>query len=765
MRLWLIPVVVLCTILCSKPGTASLFRNRNNNTIVGLFSVHTASADPSQCTNELNFKSAVQSQALVYAVEKLSSDPNFKDIPLGIDIEDICSERPENVLDVMNTLFKRHNAPGPAAFVVDLSDLPTKLVEDKSQNVPVFFLGSQHQVEGVFNFEPNKPRIGIALAKLVQQLNWTVFDALVANSSEYEYFKEATKSSKICENRVFHERIISGQTFGVGNETYPLLVFSDTLKTITNLPPELKGRDAIIASDVLEIDERFPKTLALKQATPILDEFEEYLLKTAKSSNGWFGKLINASAQFGECKEPGDQSCWSVILGKLSAELRHGGKVIDAVYTIAHALKNTKNIPIRSDDIVTTPEFTSPTGRQICFSATKDLSKLQYNVYNLAKSPATSLGKIHTLPGVAVAQLSLDETDLNRDTSNCLATCPERLSPVPNSAKCCVTCEKENSTGCAKGQRLSKDGMKCLEIRVDYLKWKHPLSIVIFILAILLFCVLLYLANLYHKKAQTAVILTSKLAAFPLLLSLFITLIHPLLPIIKPSSTSCNAYVFGFVQALGIPLCILISRSNSFFKKFREEDGSSRRKVLRSNPQNLIAICLIVFQVTLSIIFIAVSSAHVVHYETADPYVDYIECSTFSSAEFLFPFFFTIVLSLFFTIKNFGAETNEEDTYESHFTAIFFFAFYFLSFVNIIVVYGVVGKVKIMVLCVLGVLHLLNFLCFIFFPKVYVIVFKRDLIRFSPFPLNSDRQVLILDFNTDQPEIEIVQRGDKKGPP
>ena len=765
MRLWFLIVVIMCAILFSKSGTAALFRNRNNNTIVALLSVHAASTGPIQCTNELNFKSAVQSQALVYAVDKLSMDPNFKDIPLGIDIEDICQDKPENVLNTMNTLYKRLNAHEPTAFLADLSDLSTQLVVHKSQNVPVFTLASQRPGDGAFTFEANKPRIGIALARLVQQLNWTVFDVLVANgSAEYEHFKEATKASKICENRMFVEKLLSHQTLGNGNETYPLLVFSDTLKTLANLPSKLKERDAIIASDFLEIDRRFPKTLALKQPTLNLDEFEEFLLKTAQNNNSWFGRLIRDSAQFGECKTPGSLSCWSVVLGKLSAELRHAGKVIDAAYTIAHALKSTKKMSLKSNDIVATPEFASPTGRKICFSANKDLSKVQYDVYNLAKNHSTTLGNVQTLPNDAEAKLSLDEIDLNRDTSGCLATCPEGFSPAPTALKCCVTCEKENSTACAKGLRLSKDGMKCVEVRVDYLKWKHPLSIVIFILAIILFCVLLCLANLYHKKAQTSVILTSKLATFPLLLSLFITLIYPLLPIIKPSSTSCNAYVFGFIQALGIPLCVLISRSNSFFKKFRDENGS-RSKVLRSNPQNLIAIFLILFQVTLSIIFVAVTSAHVVHYETSDPYVDYIECSTFSTAEFLFPFFFTIILSLFFTVKNFGAETNEEDTYESHFTAIFFFAFYFLSFVNIVVVYGVVGKVKIMLLSVLGVLHLLNFLFFIFLPKVYVILFKRDLIRFSPFPLNSDRQVLILDFNTEQPGIEIVQRGDKRGSP
>jgi hypothetical protein len=762
MRVWVILVVFLYTIFCSESGIASSLRSQGNNTIIALLPIHTSTADSKQCSNEVHFKSAVESQALEYAVQKVNSDPNFKDqISLGLDIEDMCNKTPQNVINVIDTSFTKYKNQKPSAFIVDLSDLLTRLVLHESKNVPVFTLGSHRPRDDAFIFEPSKPRIGNAVETLLRQLNWTAFDVLVANASDYEYFKDATKTSEVCENRVFYEQSISGQTLNNDNETYPLLIFSDTIKTLTNLPAKLKGRNAIIASNFLEIDERFPKTFALKQRVPNLDEFEEFLRKSAQNNDSWFGGMIRKSAQFGECKEPGNESCLSEILGKLSGELRHGGKVIDAVYTIAHALKNTKKRPLSNDDIVGTPEFTSPTGKEICFSAKKELSKLQYNVYNLAKTPATLLGNIQTLPDNTKAQLSLVELDLNRDTTGCLVTCPIGLSPVPTSAKCCVTCEKENSTACEKGLRLSDDGLKCVEVRLDYLKWKHPLSIVIFILVLFLFCVLFCLVNLYHKKAQSPTILTSKLATMPLLLSLFITLIHPMLPIIKPSATSCNAYVFGFVQALGIPLCILISRSNSYFKKFREEDGSLKRKVLRSSPQNLIAIFLIVFQIILSIIFIAVLSAHVVHYETADPYVDYIECSTFSGGEFLFPFFFIIILSLFFSVKNFGAETVSEDTYEAHFTAIFFLGFYLLSFINIVVVYAVTGKVKVMLLCVLGVLYLLNFLFFIFLPKVYVIVLNRDLIRFSP-PLYSDREVLIFG---DLPGIEDDQPEHKEGPP
>ena len=749
MRLWIIPMVLFYTIYCSKSGIASLTRTKGNDTIIALLPFHTATADLTKCSNELNFKSAVESQALEYAVQKLNSDPNFKNhISLGIDIEDICKEKAEDLLNVMNTLFKRYNKQELAGFVVDLSEFLTGIVVHKSQNVPVLTVGSRRQ--DVFIFETNKPRLGNASANLVEKLNWTVFDVLVVNKDDYEYFKEEMKTFKICENRVFDEKFTSGQT--IDNETIPLLIFSDTLKTLANLPSKLKGRKTIIAGNDLEVNERFPKTLALKQRASNLDEFEQFLLNSAQSNSSWFGQKIRESAQFKKCKEPGSDSCWSDILGKLSGELRHGEKVIDAVYTIGHALKNSQKQPINNDDILMIPEFTSLTGKQICFSPNKYLSKLQFSVYNLAKTPAALLGNIQTLPDKTEVEVPLDNLDMNRDTSGCLTTCPAGLSPFPTSAKCCVTCEKENSSVCEEGTKLSKDGSKCVEARLDYLKWKHPLSIVIFILVILLFCLLLYLVNFYNKKVQNPVISTSKLATMPLLISLFITLIHPLLLIIKPGVSSCNAYVFGFIQALGIPLCILISRSNSYFKKFRQEDGTLKRKVLHSNPQNLIAIFLILFQVILSIILIAVSSAHVVYYETSDPYVDYIECSTFSGGEFLFPFFYIIILSLFFTVKNFGAETNEEDSYESHFTAIFFFAFYLLSFVNIVVVFGIVGKVKIMVLCVVGVLHLLNFLCFLFLPKVYVIVLKRDLTRFSPPPLNPDREILIFDLGIEDDE-------------
>ena len=751
MRVWVTLMVLLYTVLCFKPGTASLIRIKGNYTIIALLPVHSK-----QCSNELNLKAAVQSQALAYAVEKVNSDRDvLGDMSLGFEIEDVCYEQPEKLLDAMNTLFKRYKNQAPTAFLIDLSDVLTPLVVHKFQNIPVFSFGSRAS-KHAFSLEADKPRLGQALTKLVQQLNWTVFDVLVANSSDYEVFKEASKTSKACQNRVGY---ISEKSQKFGKEMYPLLVLSDSLQIVKKLQPELKGRDVVIASEFLEMDERFPKTLAVRQQVENLDDFGEFWRSPLNVMIAGLGRIVRDSAQFQECTLPGNESCLSEITGKLSEEVRYGGKVIDAVYTIAHALKSTKSRPLTNDGIISMPEFTSPTGREISFSQSKGLSKVEYSVYYLAKTPAAAVGSLQTSPTKTTAELSLDGLEFNRDSPSCLATCPEGLTPVPTSEKCCVKCVKQNSTGCEKGLRLSKDGVTCVKPRLDYLRWDHPLSIVIFIIVILLFCFLLYLVNIYHKKGQTSTILTSRLATLPLLLALFVTLIHPLLPIIKPGSSSCNAYVFGFVQALGIPLCIMISRSNSYSKRFRNEDGSLKRKIVHTNPQNLIAVFLILFQIILSIIFIAICSAHVVYYETADPYVDYIECSTFSGGEFLFPFFYTIILSLFFTVKNFGAVTQEEDTYESHFTAISLFAFYFLSFLNIILVYSISGKVKIMLICIVGVLHMLNFLCFIFLPKMYKIILQRDPIRFSPFPLTSgERQVLIFDLT--EKTIEI-----KGGPP
>lgn len=761
-------LTLLC--FCVESSISSLIRQPGNFTIAGFLPVHnSASTDPKKCSNQLDFKKVVETAALVYAVTNVNSDPSLLGgVTLGYDVAGTCKKNIDSLLTAINDLFKRHeNTNPPVALFLDFPQPLTQFIAYKHKDIPLFSLGpvSSQKRDNVFYLEPGQPRLPNALLKLIEQFKWTVLDVFVENRAQYELFKDLISSAKICESNVFYAKPNNSATDILNsNETkLPLLVFSDTFQILEKIPSFY--REIVFVGDFLDIGKNqsvdIPKIIALQRKRAKLNGFKEFLSESAKNNETWLGGLLRNSSQFLDCSGS-SKECMSGILDSLLGELWEGGKVVDAVYVVANALAKTQSGTLSVEDVSKVSEFTSPTGNTVRFTTDNDLLNVDYEVYNLAKTPAVIVGHIKTFPEKSntVAELSLDALKWTNNepeylNSSCLTTCPKGLTPVPSKgrlSKCCVTCRAENATECGKGRRLGKDGTQCVRIRLDYLRWRHPLSIFIMILVAIMFCVLVSFVNLYVKKADTPTISTSKLATMPLLLSLFITLILPLLPILKPSPTACNAYTFGFVHGLGIPLCILISRAYSHYKRFRTEEGALKKKVCHGDPQNLIAVVLIFIQLILSIIFLVVSPAHVIYSETAEPDVDYIECSMFSQGEFLYPFFYTILLTIVFSVKNFGAVTQEDDIYESHFAALSIFGYYFLSLSTMIVVYGVQGKVKIMLLCVIAFLYFFNYLIFIFFPKIYVIVFKRDPSKFSPFPLPmSDVEFLIVVDQDDPP--------------
>ena len=733
-------------------------RQSGNFTVAAYLPVHiSAGTNPRNCSTQLDFKRVVQIQAIMYATEKVNSDPNLLErVSLGYDIKDTCGEDPQSVFTNVKTLFnKPYKSKAPVALLLDFPQLLAHLAAVSiPQNVPLFSFNSIPNVrEGnIFYLEPGQRRLPSALRKLVQEFNWTLVDVFVENEEDYELFEDSIKSSKICVNNVFHRKKTISQILSVPEAKEPLLVFSDGFELFKQLPSSFfREREILFASDFLDTDKNrsnieFPGMIAVQRKRPQIKEFQEYLWETAQRNKTWLGKLLRNASQFEGCGGTRIDFCPSVKK-RLFSELRYAGKAIDAVYAVAHGLNNTKSDPLSSEDISAIPEFTSLTGNPIRFTASRDLWEVDYEVYKLEKMESIFVGNLKTFPKMSdlVLALDLDKIEWNsvnrgQPNSTCLASCPEGVAPVPSAgrlSKCCVTCPEQNSTVCEEGRRLSKDGMQCVVVRMDYLRWKHPFSLIMMILVVIVFCLLLYLVNLYVKKAQTPTILQSKLATLPLLISLFITLIVPLLPILKPSTSACNAYTFGYIQGLGIPLCILISRSCSYYKRFRTEEGRLKKKLCWSDPQNVIAVVLILIQLVLSVIFLAVLPAKVVHYKTDDSYVDYIECSLFSSGEFLYPFFYTILLTIIFSVKNFAAVTREEDVYESNFAALSIFGFYFLSLLTLVVLYAIHGKVKIMFVCLIAFLYAIDFLVFVFFPKIYVIVFKRDPSAFSPFPLST----------------------------
>lgn len=759
------PLVIAQLILLYDvlPTTASVIRQPGNLTVAAFLPIYQSTeSHPKDCSNRFDFKKVVETQAIMFAVNEVNSDSGLLDgVTLGYDIETACGERPERVLRSVNAM----KAKSPSAMLFDLPLVLTQLLA-QIHPIPVISLRSipDHRRGNVFYLEPAQSRSSYAIMKLIQELKWPRVDVLVENVKEYESFGSLIKTAEICVNDVLLSSQNISETVQGRDSKAPLLVFSETAQILKRLQPEiLRDREIVLVGDSTYVGKnqrrsQSPGTLAVVRKRAQLKQFQDYFLKSANKNGSWLGGILgNESQGTPSCGTHGNDTC-TTLPDRLSNELQFAGKAIDAVYVVAHALTKVQSKPLSERDLLTASSFTSPTGNPVHFTSSKDLWEVDYEIYDLAKMQKA--GSIKTFAKNSKTSMELNFGKVTWNTkarghpnSSCVTSCPSGITPIPSTeplAKCCVTC-------CEKGRRLDKDGARCVSVKLDYLRPRHPFSIVIMILVAILFCLLLYLANLFVKKAHTPTILTTKLATLPLLLSIFVTLILPLLPILKPSTSACNAYVFGYIHGLGIPLCILISRSYSYFLRYRMEDGTLKRKLCHGDPQNVIAVILILIQLLLSLIFLFLFPAHVVHFETDALDVDYIECSTFSTGEYLPPFFYLIILTIIFSVKNFQAVTREEDIYESNFAALSIFGFYFLSLLTLIVLYGVLGKVKVILVCLIAFFHVLNYLLLIFFPKVYVIVFKRDPSSFSPFPLPMVEQLEVAEF--------LIQDESSKGDP
>ena len=737
---YLFPLVIVQLVLLYDVvhATASVIRQPGNFTVAAFLPIYQSTeSHPKDCSNHLDFKRVVETQAIMFAVNAVNLDAGLLNgLTLGYDIETSCGEMPASVFNSVDAM----EAKPPSAMLLDLPLLLTKLIAEY-QRIPVISLSSipDDRQGDVFYLEPAQPRSAYAIVKLIQELKWPIVDVLVENAKEYESFKSLIKAAGICVNDVLHSSQNISETVQGRDSKAPLLVFSETPQILKQLHPGiLRDREIVLVGDSMYVGKnQSPGTIAVGRKRAKLNQFQDYFLKSAVNNGTWLGGILRNESQ-------------GTLPDRLSNELQFAGKAIDAVYVVAHTLTEVQSKQLSAKDLLMVSGFTSPTGNPIRFTASKDLWEVDYEIYDLAKMQ--NAASIKTFPkNNETTMLNFKNVTWNTEArghpnASCVTSCPSGITPVPSTeplAKCCVTCPR---TVCEKGRRLDKDGVQCIAVKLDYLLPQHPFSIVIMILVAILFCFLLYLVNLFVKKAHTPTILTTKLATLPLLLSIFATLIVPLLPILKPSTSACNAYVFGYIHGLGIPLCILISRSYSYFQRYRMDDGTLKRKLCHGDPQNVIGVILILIQLLLSLIFLFVYPAHVVHFETDAPDVDYIECSMFSSGEFLAPFFYLILLTIIFSVKNFQAVTREEDIYESNFAALSVFGYYFLSFLTLIVVYGVHGKTKVILFSLITFLHVLNYLLLIFFPKVYVIVFKRDPSSFSPFPLPMVERLEVAEF-------------------
>ena len=715
----------------------SFDRYQDGDVIIGqLLPVHQSSVG--QKCEMPDLVSIIKLEALVYTAQRLSNEDDG--LKIGYDIIDTCTR------DRLNSAIKRwfedekNNTRIPIAIITDLTNKGqffsvASRRQATAKNMPLISLKQRDNMWGnSYSMSPKKNTPQQAIFSLVKHFKWNILDIVNYDNNDNEMledFKEIVKDNDdvcVLNELLFINRDI--KWLKRGKKTSPVTtLFSkdkDISTFIDQLPRyNLSDWNIILGGEISEVNNHWENNmeglLGIRRNYGKLNDFEKYLKGSSK-----FNDIVVKTYCTNKTVE------WCKIIKQ---NIHHGASVIDAVYAIIKFQKSGSKTGLSG--ILAS----SPTGRTVSFSSDDTTrNEIVYDVLNFQGQKFVKVGKIEVNPEMKVTLSGTIVWKNGSPQGKCSADCkPGTWRDLWDAAgKCCwdcLTCKPgtvssyNNSNRCIEcptGTKPTSDQTKCQQPYIDYLKWHDPFSLIMIFLLTFTICFLVYAVNIYVKKANTPVFLRSKSASLPLLLSLFVTFVLPVLLLMKPTQSACGAYNAIFMFSLGIPLTFLIARSHTVLNFCYGEDGELKRKWFHCSPQTIISFSLIILQLIIVVIVLAVAPPKVLKVSTSEPDVEYIECESHSRPEFLPLVFFILVLIMAFNILHMSEELSPANQNEVKFVSFGIYLMYMIIFVYFVAVFGINGKNKIRVLCAMAYLFGVNFFTTIFLPKIYVILFKPE---------------------------------------
>ena len=698
-----------------------------------------------KCANP-DLASVIKVEALIYAANRLTNE-NDK-LKIGYDIIDTCSETTPRARQnfAMKKWFQdaKNISSIPVAIITDLNDQREfyTLASERpryGKHMPLISLKLRKKVwDNAYSMSPKENTPQHAILGLVRHFNWNILDVVKYNDVDgFDNFKKLSNDSDICllNELSFRDSDLKWLKRGQKNSPVAVLFSKNNVSSfIDELPSyNLSDWNIVLGHEVSKEKHHWKRNMAgvvgIRRNYGNLNDFEKYLQTS---------KLLENAVMKTYCSNVTSEQCTSHKDQVIGQNIHQGASVIDAVYAVIKSFQTGSNrLP---ETGLTGIHVTSITGRVVSFNS-DDLTRneIMYDVVNFRTDKYVKVGKIEFNPKIKVTLSHPIAWKNERPQGRCSADCePGTWREIWDGAeKCCWNCRacvlgtvssfvnRNHCVKCPVGSKPTSDQSKCQPPYIDYLKWHDPFSLIMIFLLAFTVCFLVYTVNIYVKKAKTPVFLRSKSASLPLLLSLFVTFVLPVLLLMKPTISACGAYNAIFMFSLGIPLTFLIARSHVILNYCYGHDGELKRKWFKvCSPQTVISFVLIILQLIVVVIVLAAAPPNVL--TTSELDVEYIECASHSRPEFLPLVFFILALIMAFNILHMSEECSPSNQNEVKFVSLGIYLMYALIFIYFVAVFGINGKKKIRVLCALSYLMGVNFLASVFLPKIYVILFKPE---------------------------------------
>ncbi|XP_054706768.1 metabotropic glutamate receptor 3-like [Uloborus diversus] len=527
----------------------------------------------------------------------------------------------------------------------------------------------------------------------------------------------------------------------------------------------VRGHEAYAEGAITILPKRFP-----------ISGFDEYFLSLKPDThkeNPWFKEFWEAqfNCTFNKTSKKqctGDEN--------LASGYRQEGlvpMVIDAVYVLATALKalcsdypklcrNTENnnLELRKllKDYIAKTNFTSVQGNnmELNFDSNRDI-EAKYSIYQYQRSSRNSTKFDYKLIGEWVNSNNTKDSKLSMKkkpvwegkgefiSSICSRACvsgEERIYNRDRKRRCCWECRRcqenfylpnphGNCQECPEGQLPTTDFTECTDMELKYLgkdlldPW--PLVPLCFSVFGLLCTFTIFIIFLYFRN--TPIIMASgRELCYVILAGVALCYCFTFFAISRPSKFMCSVVRMGMGLGMSVCYSAIITKTNRTSRIFNRRLRTAKRpSYISPESQLVICLCLILIQITLSVmwLFVKPPSTKAMFVEAPPEWI--LKCG-FGKFSVLFGLLYNMVLLVFCTFYAFKTRNIPENFNESKYISFTMYSscIIWLAFIPIYCSAMDDYKVQITVLSMSVSLSGSVTLACIFLPKIYVVIFRPE---------------------------------------
>ena len=318
--------------------------------------------------------------------------------------------------------------------------------------------------------------------------------------------------------------------------------------------------------------------------------------------------------------------------------------------------------------------------------------------------------------------------------------CPNGSASVKVNSATCKVCDSKSVANPSQSS--------CVPFKTTSFRWFDPVGEFMIFLITAGLCATFFTLGIFSQNRDCEVV---KLADYKLmtfmLFGLALCFFTPVPLLLKPSISTCMAYVIMFSFGLTIPLAVLFVKSAAVRYRFYDENMELLNGKLGSMPHLVIAGIIVAIQSIILAIGINVTSASVDFYPTTQWDLKYAQCSYVKNAVFWVSFGYNVVVSIIMNIASSRSDKMTEDFKEQKWICLTTCVFYLVAYLFIVCLYSVYGSNVVEAASVIIVLFGFTFILVYFAPKLRLILFNQ---KAKPTEFGPDGNPLLQEEETPQ---------------